>query len=94
MKIMKPLRMSLQMSSSETAGAIKRRPRIARPQELGLVIVVLALGTLLALLADPVRGENGFLRPSNLIPSVFTTMSWTAIMAVGMTAVIISGGID
>jgi ribose/xylose/arabinose/galactoside ABC-type transport system permease subunit len=71
-----------------------RRRRLRRPQELGLVFVVLLLGMLLALLADPVRGENGFLRPSNLIPSVFTTMSWIAVMAVGMTVVVISGGID
>lgn len=82
------------MSLSMVDAATKRRARLQRPQELGLVIVVLLLGTLLALLADPVRGENGFLRPSNLVPSVFTTMSWTAIMAVGMTAVIVSGGID
>ena len=63
-----------------TAGGTEKRRAGGRPQELGLVVVVLLLGTLLALLADPVRGENGFLRPSNLIPSVFTTMSWTAIM--------------
>jgi len=78
---------------AQTAAGPKRW-RLHRPQELGLVIVVLLLGALLALLADPVRGENGFLRPSNLIPSVFTTMSWIAVMAIGMTVVIISGGID
>lgn len=72
----------------------KPRRRLPRLQELGLVVVVILLGVVLAVLADPVRGENGFLRPSNLIPSVFTTMSWTAVMAVGMTVVIISGGID
>ena len=38
--------------------------------------------------------ENKFLRINNLVPSVFTVMSWMAIMALGQTFVIISGGID
>jgi ribose/xylose/arabinose/galactoside ABC-type transport system permease subunit len=38
--------------------------------------------------------ENGFLRVANLVPSVFTVMSWMAVMAIGQTIVIISGGID
>lgn len=59
-----------------------------------MLVVIVLIGTALALLAEPVRGENGFLRPSNLIPSVFTTMSWIAVMSVGMTVVIITGGID
>lgn len=82
----------VQAGGGQPRSAPKRR--LPRLQELGLVIVVLLLGILLASLADPVRGENGFLRPSNLVPSVFTTMSWTAVMAIGMTVVIISGGID
>ena len=68
--------------------------KLPRLQELGLVIVILLIGTALAWLAEPVRGENGFLRPGNLIPSVLTTMSWIAVMAVGITVVIITGGID
>ncbi len=86
--------MSQQAPPTAAAVVPKRRWHLPRMQELGLVVVVVLLGTLLAVLSDPVRGENGFLRPSNLIPSVFTTMSWTAVMAVGMTVVIISGGID
>src|SRR6185437_5921318 len=35
-----------------------------------------------------------FLRTGNLVPSVFTVMSWMAIMALGATVVIIAGGID
>src|SRR3954471_7268685 len=72
------------------------RPRVRLPrlQELGLLVVIFVIGMALSLLAGEVRGENGFLRPSNLIPSVFTTMSWIAIMAIGMTVVIITGGID
>jgi len=65
-----------------------------RLQEAGLLVVFLILGIALSLLAPQVRGENGFLRPANLIPSVFTTMSWYAIMAVGVAVVIIGGGID
>jgi ribose/xylose/arabinose/galactoside ABC-type transport system permease subunit len=38
--------------------------------------------------------ENKFLRLKNLVPSVFTVMSWMAIMAIGETVVVISGGID
>ena len=60
--------------------------------------MVLALGTLLTLAADPVtvggRTANNFLRFDNLVPNVLTTMSWMAIRALGATAVILSGGID
>jgi ribose/xylose/arabinose/galactoside ABC-type transport system permease subunit len=63
-------------------------------QEGGLVLVILLIGLVLTLLAPTVRGENGFLRFNNLIPSVFTTMSWIAIMSIGMTVVVIGGGID
>ncbi len=38
--------------------------------------------------------ENKFLRLANLVPSVFTVMSWMAIMAIGETIVVISAGID
>jgi ribose/xylose/arabinose/galactoside ABC-type transport system permease subunit len=37
---------------------------------------------------------QGFLRAENLINSVLTVMTWMAIMAIGETIVIISGGID
>jgi ribose/xylose/arabinose/galactoside ABC-type transport system permease subunit len=38
--------------------------------------------------------ENGFLRTKNIIDSVLVVMSWMAVMAIGETIVIISGGID
>ncbi|HVQ25715.1 MAG TPA: ABC transporter permease, partial [Planctomycetota bacterium] len=43
-----------------------------------------------------VRGQpaNAFLRWDNLLANVATPMSWMAIMALGATAVIVSGGID
>src|SRR6185436_19303411 len=72
--------------------------RAARLQEAGLLLVVLLLGALIALSADTivVRGQpaNAFLRWDNLLANVATPMSWMAIMALGATAVIVSGGID
>lgn len=66
--------------------------------EAGLLVVILVIGVVLTVAADPVtvggRTANNFLRFDNLIPNVATTMSWMAIMALGATLVIISGGID
>jgi ribose/xylose/arabinose/galactoside ABC-type transport system permease subunit len=77
-----------------SAPPTKRGWQLPRLQEAGLLVVILIIGAVLALLAEPVRGENGFLRPGNLIPSVFTVMSWIGVMAIGVTVVIITGGID
>lgn len=68
-------------------------------QEMGLVVVVLVLGIGLALLAAPINlpdGStiNGFLNADNLGRNILVYMSWVAIMALGATLVIISGGID
>lgn len=72
-----------------------RGPRL---QEAGLLVVILLLGCVLTAASDriEVRGEtvNNFLRFDNLVPNVATPMSWMAIMALGATLVIISGGID
>jgi ribose/xylose/arabinose/galactoside ABC-type transport system permease subunit len=75
--------------------------RLPRMQESGLVVVILILGLFLWMTAKPVTVnpanpvmENGFLRLDNLFNSVFTVMSWMAIMAIGQTIVIITGGID
>jgi ribose/xylose/arabinose/galactoside ABC-type transport system permease subunit len=77
----------------------RSRPRL---QELGLLVVIVALGTFLALACPPAHlsvgarsfEENGFLRPENLINQVLQFMSWMAIMAIGETFVVIAGGID
>src|SRR5688572_33431902 len=67
--------------------------------QAGLLLVILCLGTLLTLLAgshpDRVTGEpvNNFLNSYTLIQTA-TDASFFAIMAVGATIVIISGGID
>lgn len=74
------------------------RWHLPRVQEAGLLMVILLLGLLLTFAAEPitVRGQtvNNFLRLDNLIPNVATPMSWMAIMAIGVTFVIIGGGID
>src|SRR5437870_2891308 len=71
-------------------------------QELGLVLVIVLLGTLLKIFGGttsiPAPGGghfevNKFLRADNLIP-VAKYASMIAIMAVGAVMVIISGGID
>ncbi len=71
--------------------------RLALVQELGLAVVVVLLGTVLSLYGwhDATAGRpNTFLNFDNLIDGVATPMSYYAIMAVGLTVVIITGGID
>ena len=66
-------------------------------QEFGLGLVVLVLGTILSIYGwnDAAAGRpNTFLNFDNLIDGIATPMSYYAIMAVGLTIVIITGGID
>lgn len=67
-------------------------------QEAGLIVVILLLGLLLTTLSEPIGDPghkvNNFLRLGNIVPNVLTPMSWMTIMALGVTFVIISGGID
>ena len=73
--------------------------RILASQQAGLVLVILLLGGLLTVLAgshaDRLTGQpvNNFLNSHTLIQTA-TDASFFAIMAVGATMVIISGGID
>lgn len=82
--------------------------RFFRLKETGLIAVILLLAVLLASFGgnvtrrtyDPETGElvqevqlNKFLQRANL-DLILKNSSWTAIMAVGATALIISGGID
>ncbi len=74
-----------------------RRIRLPRLQEMGLLLVIAVMWGILSYFgyrnADP--GQNNlFLNPSNLVEQIATPMSYYAIMAVGMTLVIVSGGID
>jgi ribose transport system permease protein len=73
--------------------------RILSSAQAGLLLVIICLGALLTLLAgshpDRVTGEmvNNFLNSYTFIQTL-TDASFFAIMAVGATIVIISGGID
>lgn len=73
--------------------------RILASQQAGLVLVIVLLGVLLTLFAgwhiDHLTGQpvNNFLNSNTLIQTA-TDASFFAIMAVGATMVIISGGID
>jgi len=73
--------------------------RLFNLQQSGLVLIILALGTVLTLLAgshtDRLTGQevNNFFNPYTLMQTA-TDASFFAIMAVGVTLVIISGGID
>jgi ribose/xylose/arabinose/galactoside ABC-type transport system permease subunit len=74
-----------------------QRRGLPRLQELGLVLVILIMGLGLSVCGYIQAGpgeDNHFLNPSNLLDEVATPASYYAIMAVGMTLVIISGGID
>src|SRR5438067_2478084 len=71
--------------------------RLSLVQEIGLALVVLLLGTILAIHGwhDAAPGRpNTFLNFDNLIDGIATPMSYYAIMAIGLTIVIITGGID
>jgi ribose/xylose/arabinose/galactoside ABC-type transport system permease subunit len=66
-------------------------------QELGLLVVIALLAAGLSAYGwhDALPGRpNTFLNPANLIEGIATPMSYYAIMAVGMTIVVICGGID
>src|SRR5205085_11434856 len=73
--------------------------RILASQQAGLILVIVLLGALLTLFAgthvDRLSGRpvNNFLNSYTLIQTA-TDASFFAIMAVGATMVIISGGID
>jgi ribose/xylose/arabinose/galactoside ABC-type transport system permease subunit len=76
------------------AGAFK----LPRMQEAGLLVVIVLIGALLTFAGGSVSvggsTVNNFLRAANLLGNVATPMSFYAIMAVGVTCVIIAGGID
>ena len=87
------------MSASPAAEApplLARRPRF-RMQELGLLVVILLLYLALTAAGFAYRTPNSFnafLNLDNQFNGIGTSMSIYAIMAVGMTAVVITGGID
>ncbi|NPV47079.1 MAG: ABC transporter permease [Armatimonadetes bacterium] len=78
---------------------LRQAGRALQVQQAGLLAVILVLGTVLTLFAgshqDPLTGltVNNFLNANTLLQTA-TDASFFAIMAVGATMVIISGGID
>lgn len=84
-------------SSTTLVTPMSKRPRLSLVQELGLGFVTLALFGILSIYGwhDAAPGRaNTFLNFDNLIDGIATPMSYYAIMAVGLTVVIITGGID
>ncbi|MCG3138067.1 MAG: Ribose import permease protein RbsC [Phycisphaerae bacterium] len=77
--------------------------RLMQWKEGSLILVIVLLGTVLTVFSEPIsirdrttgemRQVNKFLQPTNLDKLVKNT-SFIAIMAVGATMIIISGGID
>jgi ribose/xylose/arabinose/galactoside ABC-type transport system permease subunit len=90
--------MPTQSVAEEATGKnLKRSWRLPRMQEAGLILVILILGLILTGVGrvHAKAGEtNSFLNPDNLVNRIATPMSIYAIMAVGETLVIITGGID
>jgi len=84
--------------TAPTESAPRRRAGWPRFTEAGLLVVVVLLMAAITGAADTLelRGErvNAFLRWDNLLANVATPMSWMAIMALGVTVVIVAGGID
>lgn len=86
-------------SSFSPMVSLKTLRHLLNAQQSGLILVILLLGTILTLSAgthaDRTTGEpvNNFLNSYTLMQTA-TDASFFAIMAVGATMVIISGGID
>ena len=81
------------------SGMLSRLTKVFNFQQAGLLTIILVLATILTVLGgshfDRTTGTtvNNFLNASTLV-QIATDTSTFAIMAVGMTMVIISGGID
>jgi ribose/xylose/arabinose/galactoside ABC-type transport system permease subunit len=84
------------VSSPAAALPLNRSRRLPRIQEVGLIIVIVILGSILTAYGryDAHGGVNTFLNLDNLVTQIATFMAVYAIMAVGQTFVNITGGID
>src|SRR3954471_24448441 len=87
----------LEYQTRDRATAQLRAFHLPRMQELGLLVVIAVLAAILSIYgwydAGPGR-PNTLLNFDNLIDGIATPMSYYAIMAVGVTVVIITSGID
>jgi ribose/xylose/arabinose/galactoside ABC-type transport system permease subunit len=82
--------------SASLHGASPKR-RLPRMQELGLLVVIAILYGILTVAGfnyAPPGIWNLFLSPANQLGGIAAPMSVYAIMAIGMTCVIVTGGID
>lgn len=82
----------------KTKTGVRSSGKLFGSQQAGLLFIILALGTVLSIFAnttDPQTGQriNTFLNSNTLLQTA-TDASFFAIMAIGATMVIISGGID
>jgi ribose/xylose/arabinose/galactoside ABC-type transport system permease subunit len=83
----------------KNTGILPSIMKVFQSQQAGLVLIIVLLGAVLTVFAgshvDPLSGKiiNNFLNPNTLLQTM-TDASFFAIMAVGMTAVVISSGID
>src|SRR5439155_6596379 len=87
----------LEYQTRERANAQLRAFKLPRMQELGLLVAIFLLGAILSIYGwyDASPGQpNTFLNFDNLIDGIATPMSYYAIMAIGVTIVIITSGID
>ncbi len=72
----------------------RRSFRLPGAKQLGLVVVVVILAGILSYFGARREEANTFLNSDNLLDGIATPMAYIAIMAVGQTCVIITGGID
>lgn len=96
---MSPDNTAIDPASPRGLGPLRAVARTFGAQESGLLVVILAMVILLTVGGGEITRRDGttasnFLRVDNVVANVATPMSWIAIMAVGGTMVIISGGID
>jgi ribose/xylose/arabinose/galactoside ABC-type transport system permease subunit len=85
------------MTAPQEIALERPRRRLPRLQELGLVIVIVLLYLPLSVAGFRLAPEgtwNLFLSADNQFNGIGTSMSIYAIMAMGMTAVVVAGGID
>ena len=90
-------RMTQELNVTTPVAPTLDRGGFPRLQEAGLVVVILVLSVILSVYGyyDAAPGRpNTFLNYENLIDGIATPMSYYAIMAIGVTIVIITGGID
>jgi len=83
--------MSANPTATAVSPALKPAKRRFFGQELGLLVVVLLIGAVLGIYGwydAPVGRPNTFLNPDNLIDGIATPMSYYAIMAVGLAALL------